>query len=267
MHPLVVDRLPRLRLARNSRFTTSTLEQHVEENGNFCWVAAGTDEYVVGGRWRRRADIGHVIEMTQGRHRDALLERLTASFRRIGMTLVVVACDDFSLYVSFYSKQGFEKLDEIIELERYPGATSEPANGVRVRPYAHEDLAEAIETDRLAFPWLWQNNEAEFRWYLSMPGVEMYVAESQEGKIVGYAGLTINGSHGHLDRLAVHPDWQKKGYGTALLRATIERMERQRTKRITLSTQAHNVRSQSLYRKFGFHHTFRSQTIYGLRLD
>lgn len=265
--PLTVDRVSKLRLIRGSRFVTSSLREHVAECGELCWQIAGTNEYIIGSQWRKRADIGHVVEMSQGPNRKTLLDRLLASFKKSGTELVVLACDDVSLYVSFYAKVGFQKLDEIIELERFSTRSLPEVEDVTIRGYNPADLARVIEVDVQSFPWLWQNSRAEFEWYSGLPGVELYVAENDDRLIVGYAGMTIHGPNGHLDRLAVDPAYQGGGYGAALLSFAVRYMQQRRVRLITLSTQVHNTKSQSLYRKFDFHHTFRSQIIYGLRLD
>lgn len=264
--PLTVDSLPKLRLARHSRFDNLTLRVHVTENAEFCWRVDGTHEYIVGGRWRKRRDIAHILEMAQGPHRDALLSHLLAVFKRTGFHLAVVACDDDSLHTSFYVGHGFETLDKIIELERYSRGSSPVEGRETVRVYRPADFEAVMRVDEESFPWLWQNSREEFDWYSSLPEVEVYVAESSEG-VVGYAGITIYGMNGHLDRIAVSPAWQHRGYGSALLSFVIRRMEHRRVKRIGLSTQMENTKSQSLYRRFGFRHTSRSQVVCGVRLE
>ena len=267
MVPLTAENVSKLRLLRNSRFASSALMLHVKENEQFCAQVAGSNEYAIGGRWRRRADIGYVVEMTQGPNREKLLNHLKDLFSRAGMQAVVVACDDVSLFVSFYAKHGFEKLDEIIELERSSTGRLPAVSNIVVRPCTPQDLEAVIDVDSHSFPWLWQNTRSELDWYYSLPDVEVYVAESPTEQVVGYTGITIRGPHGHLDRLAVHSSRQREGYGAALLNFAVRRLEQRRARHITLSTQANNLRSQNLYRKFGFHHTFRSQAIYGIRLD
>jgi len=264
--PLTVDCVSKLRLMRYSRFDTLMLRAHVAENGEFCWRIDGSNEYAIGGPWRRRRDIAHLIEITQGPNRDILLSHLLATFKRAGFQIAVVACDDSDLCTASYAKQGFHVLDQIVELERYSsGASSGTSNGT-IRPCTRRDFPEVMRVDAQAFPWLWQNSREEFEWYSSLPEVEVYVVDNGQ-EVVGYAGMTVYGLNGHLDRLAVAPAKQRQGYGFALLSYVIERMEHLQVKRIGLSTQTHNTKSLSLYHKLGFRNTPRTQAICGLWLD
>ncbi|MBI5957029.1 MAG: GNAT family N-acetyltransferase, partial [Chloroflexi bacterium] len=72
---------------------------------------------------------------------------------------------------------------------------------------------------------------------------------------------------GHLDRLGIHPSRQGLGYGADLLAFAIQRMASQGARRVGLSTQAENGRSQRLYEGFGFRRTGDSYQLYGLWLD
>ncbi len=255
-----------LKLTRASYFTPQRLILHVSESPGFVWKIRGQNEYVIAGRWRHRDEIGHILEMTYGRHRDILLSFVLDVFRDRGTKLVVIPLDDLSLYRAFYAKFGFERLDEIIELERSNNKEIPPTVSLFINKMSPEDLPAVLAVDKASFPWLWRNSLEEFEWYGSQWGVETYVARDDHG-IIGYSGLTIRGLDGHLDRLAVLPSYQGQGYGSALLRYSIERMMQAGVRYIALSTQSSNKVSQQLYRLFGFRPTFRSQKIYGLWLD
>jgi ribosomal-protein-alanine N-acetyltransferase len=122
-----------------------------------------------------------------------------------------------------------------------------------------------MEVDHAAFPWLWWNSQEEFDWYLGVPGVEAYVLLEGE-RVVAYAGLTISGRQGHLDRLAVHPDVQTRGYGRALVLFVLQRMAARRVERVALTTQVDNYKSAGLYTALGFVRTAIRYPIYGVWL-
>lgn len=267
VEPVTPENAGCLRLSRASYFTPQRLSLHVSEYPGLVWRIAGQNEYVIGGHWRHRAEVGHILEMTYGRSRDVLLPFIVDVFRDLGARLVVITLDDLSLYRAFHAKFGFEQIDEIIELERTSVGGLPSASPVAIRRMLPEDLPAVVAVDEATFPWLWRNSREEFGWYGSQWGVEIYVAADEDSSIVGYAGLTIRGRDGHLDRLAVAPSCQGLGYGAALLRFSVERMVRAGVLRLALSTQANNKVSQQLYRWFGFRPTFRSQKIYGLWLN
>ncbi|RME89858.1 MAG: GNAT family N-acetyltransferase [Anaerolineae bacterium] len=70
--------------------------------------------------------------------------------------------------------------------------------------------------------------------------------------MVGYQISTQNALGAHLARLAVRPDVQGQGGGTALVSDLISRVLRKRLPRLTVNTQSNNHASLALYRKMGF---------------
>jgi ribosomal protein S18 acetylase RimI-like enzyme len=267
VEPVTLDNIGQLKLCKGSYYTIEKLTEHIAGQPGLVWRVRGQHEYVIAGHWRHRTEIGQILELTYGRSRKLLLPHILDIFRRQNSKLVVASLDDFSLYLAFYAKFGFERLDEIIEMERI-GIDDIPATRpADIRRFHQEDLDETVHADQGAFPWLWRNSVEEFSWYVGLEGVEVYVARDADEKIVGYSGFTSRGREGHLDRLAVLPDYQGSGYGAALVRFSVERMLQKGARRIALSTQTNNTKSQRLYRWFGFRPTFRAQKIYGLWLD
>ncbi len=115
-------------------------------------------------------------------------------------------------------------------------------------------LGALVSLDHDAFPWLWRNSAEEFRLYLAMPEVEVWVGLSGE-RLVSYVGLTHFPGWGHLDRIAVAPVAQSAGFGRESLRFAVHRVAELGARRMGLSTQGDNVRSQRLYESVGFRRT------------
>ena len=67
---------------------------------------------------------------------------------------------------------------------------------------------------------------------------------------------------GHLARLAVRPDAQRKGIGTALVRDMLWQFERRGAERVTVNTQEDNQASLTLYQKAGFELTGESYPVF-----
>src|SRR5262249_50728357 len=82
-------------------------------------------------------------------------------------------------------------------------------------------------------------------------GVEVLVG-CLDSRIVGYAGFVVYHHDGHLDRLAVRGVEQGRGFGRALLIDSLARMREHGARRVALTTQEDNVRSQALYLANGF---------------
>jgi ribosomal protein S18 acetylase RimI-like enzyme len=84
------------------------------------------------------------------------------------------------------------------------------------------------------------------------------------GQMVGYSAVCANSqSEGQLARLAVHPNFQGRGIGRALLGDAI-RYAAGEFLVLVLNTQINNSRSQSLYRGLGFRPIGLSLSVLGL---
>jgi ribosomal protein S18 acetylase RimI-like enzyme len=122
--------------------------------------------------------------------------------------------------------------------------------GVRIRRMLPTDLPGVVDLDTAAFAPLWRNSfdalqKAHTQAILAM------VAESDEG-LLGYQISTGNPLGAHLARLAVRPDRQGQGIGSALIGDLIQHTKRRGKSRITLNTQGDNLNSQNLYERMGF---------------
>jgi ribosomal protein S18 acetylase RimI-like enzyme len=116
-----------------------------------------------------------------------------------------------------------------------------------------DDLEAIVDLDTRAFSGLWQNSSVELLEALKQSTIAT-VFERDE-KILGYQISTGSAWGGHLARLAVEPEFQGHGIGSALVSDLLRNMSRRGFHRITLNTQGDNVMSHRLYRKFGFKET------------
>ena len=69
---------------------------------------------------------------------------------------------------------------------------------------------------------------------------------------VGFAHVLWLEGTAHLEQLAVHPDHQRRGIGTALVRETLHRAREAGHTRLTLSTYAEVPWNAPYYRSLGF---------------
>ena len=70
------------------------------------------------------------------------------------------------------------------------------------------------------------------------------------GKIVGYAFITIIKFEIHLNRIAIDPNYQQKGFGFQLLKKILE--ENSKNKSVFLELKYSNISAFKLYSKVGF---------------
>lgn len=256
VRPLVRDDLRRLRLGWSSRFDEGTVARLLSAHpGLSVWLPA-TGEYVLAGPWRHRAEIVSILELGAGIGAVALMRGLAEVSAAAGKRLIIASERHESRRREFYDRVGFTLLEEIVIYDLSRGPHRAPAlmelRFERVDLAQPEARRELIAVDRRAFPWLWWNSEEEFDNYAATPGVALYLGRDPSGAAVSYVGVTNFRSWGHLDRIAVVPEAQGRGYGRQSLDWAVLVLAEGGARRIGLSTQSRNERSRRLYDRYGF---------------
>jgi [ribosomal protein S18]-alanine N-acetyltransferase len=146
---------------------------------------------------------------------------------------------------------GFRYVEDIITLARAGQNLPEPRqHRLTLRAAEPYDLATLARVDQAAFSPPWQLALDELRQAYRISA--SCTVALHEGTIVGYQLSTLYFDGAHLARLAVLPHMQGTGIGAVLLRDVLTRFFRRGVYSMTLNTQATNLRSQRLYRRFGF---------------
>jgi len=176
---------------------------------------------------------------------------MCGSLRANGIhTAAVLVIDDWLL--DYIPQNGFAYEEDIVTLcriEPQPLPDPESAN-VRIRSVHLEDVPRIVKIDQTAFYAPWQMSIHEIR---QARRIAAYCTLAEIDRVpVGYQLSTMYQQTGHLARLAVLPEVQGKGVGSALLYDLLSRLQHRRVETITVNTQAGNVRSQRLYERFGF---------------
>lgn len=225
--------------------------------GRSFWIPE-TLEYAVVRSWRNRSEIASFDELVAVRHLEPLVQ---AAFERCverGDDLLLAIELDSHRGRSRFERAGLDLLEEVITYEidvsRVPRMPQKHSRLVPVRPGDSAALAHVARLDAAAFPWLWQNSRQEFDAYIATPGVQVSLLEV-DGTPVAYLGATLFPSWGHLDRIAVAPALQGRGFGRAAVILVIDSLRQQGARRVGLSTQRSNQRSQRLYERLGFRRT------------
>ena len=225
--------------------------------GRSVWVPA-TLEYALIGRWRNRPEIASIEDLVAVRHLEELIRAAVERCVDMGDELIVTVELDSRRSPARYERAGLEMLEEVITYElgavRQPWSGSDHLRLVRVEADDVAAIDLVTNIDQVSFPWLWRNNRAEFDVYVQTPGVEIWLVETDD-EPVGYFGVTLFPAWGHLDRIAVVPEQQGKGFGLETLGLAVETMRKRGARRVGLSTQRTNRRSQRLYERFGFERT------------
>jgi ribosomal protein S18 acetylase RimI-like enzyme len=222
--------------------------------GRSVW-APETLEFAIASPWRHRNEIANIQELSAVRHPEQLIEAVGERARSAGASLVLSIELDETRRVAFYQRIGFSVIEEVITYElTLPSQIStrtESLRFVQADTSNAETLALLCSIDHSAFPWLWWNSSLEFEAYGLTPGVELHIGYAGE-EPVSYLGITTYPGWGHLDRIAVVPSAQGKGLGLESLDFAVNLLSRRGARRVGLSTQRQNVRSQQLYERYGF---------------
>ncbi|MDR6413657.1 ribosomal-protein-alanine N-acetyltransferase [Pseudarthrobacter sulfonivorans] len=124
-------------------------------------------------------------------------------------------------------------------------------DGVVFRDMTLEDVPTVNALEQRLFPadaWPLQMFLAE----LSQPETRRYVVAESGGDIVGYAGLMCIEPIADVQTIAVVPEFEGRGIGSALLTRLIDEARRRRAADVLLEVREDNPRAQQLYVRFGF---------------
>ena len=244
----------RLRLSRHRRLNQAALAQLLRDFPDRSVWAPDSLEFALVAPWRHRPAVAVVEELAAVRQAIPLLAAVVENSRRAGDTVVLILEMDEERSPTFYHQAGMELLEQIItyDLARVrPIAMPSSLEFAAADPGDRATLAALIRIDHGAFPWLWWNSEAEFLNYVASPGTELMLGY-RDGQPVSYFGVSHYPGWGHLDRIAVAPAAQGIGLGRQTLVQAINTLQERSARRIALSTQQSNLRSQRLYERFGF---------------
>jgi ribosomal-protein-alanine N-acetyltransferase len=150
------------------------------------------------------------------------------------------------------SQPGFSFCQNIVTLECDPMESLVMRNEASqaVRPLHNNDIQIICEIDQAAFQPPWQ---------LDIQNLTAACEQSTYPRIIeidnqpaGYILATSNDGSCHLSRIAIKPEFARKGMGSLLLSELIQYCQNDSIQRITVNTQETNLASLKLYQKFGF---------------
>ncbi len=119
-----------------------------------------------------------------------------------------------------------------------------------IRPYELKDLNPIAELEKQCFenPWSYSAFCMEY----ADKNKFYFVAESDEGKVVGYGGFAHVEDEAHIMNIAVRADSRRRGAGFAILSAILKKAEELSIRAVTLEVNDANSAAIALYEKVGF---------------
>ena len=122
---------------------------------------------------------------------------------------------------------------------------------------SHIGQIAALERECFSAPW----SEAMLTEVLFDSQASFIVAESEDGGVLGYAGLQVVLDEGYIDNIAVEPNARRHGVADELLDVFC-RFGEANLAFLTLEVRASNEPAIALYRKHGFEEAGRRKNYY-----
>ncbi len=136
---------------------------------------------------------------------------------------------------------------------------------LKIRNVTNDDLRSFVDIYRLAYRGLEEyaytstkDIKHYFRWLINRDRDGFFVAEV-DGKPVGFVACDANWvsfyeneEMGEIHEIFVHPEWQGRGIGSALLSKALDYAKRRGRRMAGLWVGVGNVRAKKFYEKFGF---------------
>ena len=119
----------------------------------------------------------------------------------------------------------------------------------RAYPWEQQNI---LEIDEKTFDSFWNFDKRSLKEAIRATPTTLVSVLLVEKTIVGYAITGKNGSYGYLQRLAVHPNSNGQGYGTALVKNALKWLESKGARQVLVNTQQQNHRAFRLYETLGF---------------
>ncbi|MCO1340138.1 ribosomal-protein-alanine N-acetyltransferase [Kocuria polaris] len=124
-------------------------------------------------------------------------------------------------------------------------------NGFELRDMTAADLTEVYPLETRLFPadaWPRDMFEAE----IAQVDTRRYWVAEADGVVVGYAGMMCVLPIADVQTIAVVPEYEGRGIGTALLEAMIREARTRGAENVMLEVREDNPRAQQLYARHGF---------------
>ena len=121
---------------------------------------------------------------------------------------------------------------------------------VTITPMRRRHLRNVLRIEALVYPRPW--SLGLFMSELALKTTRAYFVAKVGTEVVGYAGLMVTGSDGHVTTVAVDPDWHRNGIGTRLMLGLSTAAAQRGCTGLTLEVRVSNTGAQEMYRSFGF---------------
>jgi ribosomal-protein-alanine N-acetyltransferase len=122
-----------------------------------------------------------------------------------------------------------------------------------IRPMSRGDLRQVLFIESISFPSPWP--ERLFLKELANPASDLFVAVAPDlagDLVMGYIVCWLVAGEAHIQNIAAHPHFRRRGVASALLDYMLSFYFQQGAQNIYLEVREHNLPAKELYKKFHF---------------
>ena len=209
------------------------------------------------GRWRARGDLAYLVPLSPAHTLTAgALAKARAELRSQGFDKIVTAAVAPPERAAFL-RDGFEEREHLHllhhDLRQLPPVRRRRPwrHGVHIERGNRSDRDAVLDLDSRTFDDFWQLDDEGLTDAMDATPISRLRVVRDPG-IVGYAVAGRAGKQGFLQRLAVDPDRQGSGVGSALVHDALHWMRRRGATIAWVNTQEANGRALALYEHLGF---------------
>ena len=80
----------------------------------------------------------------------------------------------------------------------------------------------------------------------------LYLVAKEDDKLIGFVGASYFMDEADILRVAILPEYQRKGVATQLMQEMIDCLKKLLVKKVMLEVEENNIKAQGLYKKVGF---------------
>lgn len=212
-------------------------------------VYLGRDRVQIGS-WKSRSDIANLIPFPAAESLPTEAVRKTiveAQSRGYGAAFTAALTPQ---QAEPFFAAGFE-LHEELHLLRRPLTAATEVDRAQTRRARRADWDDVLALDSLAFEQFWQFDRTALTEAIrATPRHRFQVIRSTP--VHGYHVTGLAGSNAYVQRVAVHPDAHRRGYGTALVNDSLHWAWRCGATLSQVNTQITNEAAVALYERCGF---------------
>jgi ribosomal-protein-alanine N-acetyltransferase len=149
-----------------------------------------------------------------------------------------------------WRRAGFSSYASLRLLRKQVGG-EEPTASV-THHISDRDWPRVVSIDAAAFGPMWKAELPALAEALRSSSTSTVLGVDQDGDLAGYAIIAASGGVGYLQRIAVHPDNQRRGLGRTLIRSAHNWTRRRGARHIILNTKPDNRGALALYESEGY---------------